>query len=335
MPLRAARLALGTALAAALLAAPAVARADNAAAAEALFVEGRKLLEEKRYDLACPKLAESHRLDPATGTLLALALCREGEGKLASAWAAYIEAGARAHTEKNAEREAAAKERAAGLEPKLPRLVVKLAPGVAAPVGMVLTRDGDPLGQGSLGSSLPVDPGEHVFTAEAPGKKPTTQKITITAGETKEVLLGPFEEAPGIAPPQGSSFFTPMRVAGVAAGAVGLVGLGLAGAFAGIASSRKAESDKDCDGDVCGPVGLPVRQEARSFGDGATAALVAGGVLAAAGVTLVLLGGEGRPATGRRDPGLIGAPRSAGRPRVTASLHAGPAATGVLVRGTF
>src|SRR5262245_18728599 len=62
------------------------ARADDSAAAQALFDQGRKLMESERWAEACPKLEESQRLDPAGGTLLHLALCREHEGRIATAW---------------------------------------------------------------------------------------------------------------------------------------------------------------------------------------------------------------------------------------------------------
>ena len=87
--------------------------------AEALFQEGRTLLDQGKAAEACPKLAESHRLDPATGTLIALALCREAEGKLASAWAAFADAEGRARTEGSKDRETVARERAAALYPRL------------------------------------------------------------------------------------------------------------------------------------------------------------------------------------------------------------------------
>jgi hypothetical protein len=55
--------------------------AGDVATAEALFREGRALMDMGDFVAACPKLAESHAQDPATGTLLALAVCQEGAGQ--------------------------------------------------------------------------------------------------------------------------------------------------------------------------------------------------------------------------------------------------------------
>lgn len=66
------------------------ARADEQA--DALFTEERALLDAKNYDEACPKLAASQKAEPGAGTLLALALCHEGQGKTATAWGELNEA---------------------------------------------------------------------------------------------------------------------------------------------------------------------------------------------------------------------------------------------------
>jgi len=299
------------------------AHAGDSAAAEALFVDGRALLQAKKYDEACPKLAESQRLDPATGTLLALALCYEGQGKVASAWAAYVEAASRSHDEKNAARESAAKERVAALEPKLPRLLLSLAPGADKPAGLTIQRDGAPVGEGTLGTAIPVDPGEHTVYAIATGKQPFTRTIRVAEGETQRLAIGPLVDAASPAEKDDAkgrpSFFTPVRTAGVAVGALGIVGLGVAGGLTGAAASKNAESNKDCNGNVCGPVGLPLRKEARSFGDGATATLIAGGVLAAAGVVLVIVGG----------------PKSSGSGASAVVPFVSPDGAGAIVRGSF
>src|SRR6185436_9479039 len=88
------------------LAAPmARAAGGDAATAQALFDQGRALMSEKKYSEACPKLAESQRLDPGMGTLFHLADCYEGSGKVASAWAAYLEVASLAAASGQTERE--------------------------------------------------------------------------------------------------------------------------------------------------------------------------------------------------------------------------------------
>ena len=76
----------GLVLAAACLCGPVVARADNQAAAEALFRKAKALATDGEWAEASPKFAASFELDEQLGTLMNLADCREHLGKLATAW---------------------------------------------------------------------------------------------------------------------------------------------------------------------------------------------------------------------------------------------------------
>ena len=70
-------------------AAPAAAEDDPGpdAAASALFHAGRDLIKKGQWKEGCHKLAASMKRFPAPSTLLNLALCREHEGRVATAWA--------------------------------------------------------------------------------------------------------------------------------------------------------------------------------------------------------------------------------------------------------
>src|SRR5258707_389594 len=73
--------------------------------AQALFEEARALMNSHHVEEACLKFAESQRLDPASGTLLNLAVCHEKQGKTATAWSEYNDVVAAARRERNLERQ--------------------------------------------------------------------------------------------------------------------------------------------------------------------------------------------------------------------------------------
>jgi hypothetical protein len=158
---------------------PRAATAGDVALAEALFRQGRQLMDKGDYAAACPKLKESFAQDEATGTLLALALCQEQAGQTASAWATYAEVVTRARRDGRADREQAALEQLQGLDPKLSRLTIEVDPSLLSVAGVVVKRDGLPIGTGAWGVASPVDPGVHVVEATAPGKRSWKASVTI------------------------------------------------------------------------------------------------------------------------------------------------------------
>ncbi len=171
-------------------------------AADALFDAARDLMEQGRYAEACPKLADSQRLDPGIGTLLNLGRCYAVSGQTASAWTTYREAAAAARAEGQTERETLARDEATKLEPKLTRVVIRVSEAAAA-AGVVVSRDGQELPRSLWGVPTPVDPGRHTLEASAQGKHP--HRATFDArgeGATLEVEVPALSDAPGAPPSQ-------------------------------------------------------------------------------------------------------------------------------------
>ncbi|MDC0741899.1 hypothetical protein [Polyangium mundeleinium] len=259
------------ALAALVFAGEGTARADGDAAAEAevLFREGKQLMGEKRYAEACPKLAESHRLDPGGGTILNLALCHEAEGKTATAYRELGEALAWARTDARPDRAEIAHERLDALERKLARLVVVLGPG-ARVAGMVIERDGASISEASLGEPAPVDPGEHVVVATAEGRAPFRTTVRVAPGARVTVVV------PALAPSRGPSG---ARIAAHVTAGISLGALGV-GTFFGIrALVKENEARARCQGTVCPNVAsLDVAEDGRTAARIADVALGVGAV---------------------------------------------------------
>src|ERR1041384_2043238 len=104
--------------------------------AEALFREARRLMKQNSFAAACEKFEASERLEPTIGTELKLAACREKNGQLASAWAAFIKAAQTAKHSGDRKREAEARRRVAALEPRLVYLTISV-PRPARLAGLV------------------------------------------------------------------------------------------------------------------------------------------------------------------------------------------------------
>jgi hypothetical protein len=308
-PRRSSLVSLSVILASALHASAVLAQERDPAAAEVLFREGKKLLNEGKLDRACPKLRESYALDPATGALLATALCYERAGKLASAWAAYTEAASRAKQEGQADREESARSSADRLEPRLARLIVEVDAKIDASQVSV-NRDGVPLRGAVWGTPIPVDAGTHVITATAPGMDRFERQVTSKDGEEVRVNVRfstdaehgvaprasaaaePVRQDVAAEPAQAPGFWTPLRTTGVVIGAFGVGGLALGGIFSMRALALKDESERSgCLPDNrCTEEGTRTRLDARSNGDLATIATLAGAVLVTGGIALFVVG---------------------------------------------
>ncbi|MFO0659473.1 MAG: tetratricopeptide repeat protein [Polyangiaceae bacterium] len=194
MSFRTTSLAVALLVSSSMMVSGALADGRDPAAADALFREARALLKQKKYEQACPKLAESYRLDPAAGTLFNLAQCEEARGRTATAgerWQGLIDQ-LTTTGKLTDERLKVAREHVAALGPKIPKLELKIKTG--APPETVVLRDGVELRGASLGTSLPVDPGEHVVLVRAAYRKDVEKRITLKDGESKSLELEPGPE---------------------------------------------------------------------------------------------------------------------------------------------
>lgn len=252
----------------------AAAQTSDAALAESLFLEGRKLIAAGDVAAACPKFRQSHELDPQLGTLLNLGKCYEQNGQTASAWAAFTELSRLASRAGQKARADFAAERVAALESDLAYVTVRLAPPL--PEGIVVSIDDKSLTPAVLGTALRLDPGQRQLTVQAPGFQPFTRTIDVSHGSRQEVVvpaLSPVvvESPPPPPPPVPDpvlvprplpppapwprpdatpvpSPWWPAAIGGYAVTGVGLVVGGITGGFA-----LDAGGSLDCPMDACNP----------------------------------------------------------------------------------
>jgi hypothetical protein len=289
--------------------------ASDKAMAEALFQHGRSLLSSGNTADACIKLAESQRLDPQIGTLLYLATCHEQQDKTASAFAEFSEALGLLQRSRQVGREQYARERIAALSRRLSWLVIT---SEERPPDLAIELDGKPFGPGALGTKLPVDPGDHVIEAVAPGRERWREKVSIAAGPKETSVAIPTLTATAAAPPEpakappsapsdttdgdrdrarANANETRRPLAGYALGGAGLAALGVGAVFGLMTIGDKSDAEKECAGHYCTQRGLDLYDDAKGTALVSTVAFAVGA--AAIGVGVFLLSTNTRRLTAR------------------------------------
>ncbi len=205
---------------------------------------------------ACAKFAESHRLDPAGGTLLNLAVCHETEGKTATAWTEFKDAKSLARRDGRKDREKLANDHIQSLESKLSRITISVPP-VSDAQGLEVKLQGAAIGKAAWGTSMPVDPGPLEVSASAPGKKPWSTRVNLLAnGDSKTIEVGPLMEdapvpvaAPTRPPPAEDTASKPVdnrRTLGFVVGGAGLLSLAIGSYFGLQAFSSWSDRNDHC-----------------------------------------------------------------------------------------
>lgn len=285
------------------------AAASDKAAAEALFDRGLGLMREGKLDEACVQLERSQAIERGIGTMLYLAECYEKLGRTASAWAMFREAASAARAEGQADRAKSGSDRAALLAPKLSMLTIQVAPE-AAIAGFVLSRNDIPVGQGLWNVPVPVDPGDHILEAKAPGHLLWSGQVTVGKEADSVTVRVPALEpdpnaavaaaaiepaapgedprvAPESAPPADS--WPVQRTVGIVVGSAGIVGLGVGGFFGARAMSEQSTVDDECNDGVCESAeGVEAYESADSAATLSNVFLIGGAALAVTGVVIYL-----------------------------------------------
>jgi serine/threonine-protein kinase len=293
------------------------------AAAQALFEEARALVKQNDFADACPKFAESQRLDPGIGTLLWLADCYESLGQTATAWVTFRDA-AEAAALRRDKRERVARDRVAKLEPWLSRVTIVIGTGAAIP-GLEVARDDASVGSAQWGTAVPVDPGVHKIVASAPGHKAWSVTIELAApAETREVTVPLLDmESPavtGTSPEavasrqagsdSADSIWARRRTWAIVAASAGVLGLGVGTFFSLSAKSAYDSSNSGqpphCVNNQCDPQGMDDRNTAFSRATASTISFIAGAAALAGGAVLYFT------AAGANKTALVVAPNIAG-----------------------
>lgn len=175
----------------------------------------------------------------------------------------------------------------------------------------VVKLDGAAVDAARLADKLEVDPGAHTLEVSETGGSSVMRTVTAREAETELVHVD-------LRPPPG---FQARSLAPFSLG-LGALGLGLGAVTGGLSLAKVSDVKSRCIDGHCSPADQPEADSARTLGTVSTVGFIAGGVLAATGIVLLLVPHD------RDDASKPDAPK-----RAAWSLGIGPGA--VLLGGGF
>jgi hypothetical protein len=208
-----------------------------------------------------------------------------------------------------------AKERYSKLEPRLSKIVVKVADGNDPQT--VVKHHGHVVPRESLGIALPVDAGDQTVEASAPGRKTWTATVRVEGEGVTIPIDVPVLEVDAASKPDSGSASLPkeppppaqdtgaqsssggtQRTIGLIVGGVGVIGLVVGTVFGLKAKSKNDQSKDECsptDPNRCSLQGKELRDDALSAAKLGTVGMIVGGVGLVAGFTLFLTAPSDKP----------------------------------------
>jgi hypothetical protein len=171
--------------------------------AEVLYERGRTLVAAGKTAEACAAFEQSQQLEPAVTTLIALATCDERLGKLATAWALFLEAEQQTRAAgdgKGVQLHKLATERAAKLEPRVSKLMIRV-PDASKIDGLEILRDQERIPAEKWNRTFPIDGGVFTITARASGASDWSMNVMVALEADAKVVDIPALRATTAAPP--------------------------------------------------------------------------------------------------------------------------------------
>jgi hypothetical protein len=279
------------------------------------LAEAGRLMDADNAAKACPILEEIVVAAPQhLASRASLADCYARIGKFYSASRLYTIVEKQAADENQNTTRRMAIDRRAAIEQKISHVRVIVPDALAQSKDLIVLQDGERVFPAQWGVAAPVDRGTHTIEAQLPGE--TTWKKVIDVWQDGAIVVvnvdmplpyrsekpmsekkGPSSaKMPGPVPVTSTTIpgktWSTGQILGMTTAGVGALGLGIGIAFGGAAISKLNESndghckEEEAAEDYCTPTGLALRNETLTYGNVSTAMFIAGGILAAGGLTL-------------------------------------------------
>lgn len=292
--------------------------AEEAVAADAadsadpavLFAEAQRRFDDGDYEAALPLFRKAYEATRSPNARIYVARCLRELGRLTAAYD-EMHATMREATEKAEQddkyvptRDAAAAELAM-LEPRVAKLIVTVRDEVE---GMELSLNDRTLASDRLGVPRTVEPGLQQVVVTAPNRKRARHEVDLKGGQTRTLTVAPGAllsgegptgpKPPGGTPPPDGSEATGggVRIAGFVVGGLGLAALGV---MIGTNVAADAELDtleRECGTERCtDPSYADTVDRGQTLETVANVSLVAGAVLLAGGIGMIIFGGPTTP----------------------------------------